>query len=60
MQEVQLFHKAFSAYLYIEAKLCVKVKPDSSIPYVIESILVVNTLYMIRARADVPIPRAVL
>ena len=48
------------SYLYKEAKLCVNVKPDSSIPYVIESILVVNTLYIIKANAEVPIPRAVL
>jgi hypothetical protein len=31
-------------YLYREAKLCVKVKPLSSMPYVIESILVVKIL----------------
>ena len=47
-------------YLYWEAKLCVRVKPDSSIPYVIESILVVKILYIIRDNADVPIPNAVL
>ena len=29
-------------------------------PYVIESILVVNMLYIIRDRAEVPIPKAVL
>src|SRR5678809_1289983 len=47
-------------YLYKEAKLCVKVNPDSSIPYVIPSIFVVNTLYIIIAKAEVPIPKAVL
>src|SRR5476651_2346418 len=47
-------------YLYRDPKLCVKVNPDSSIPYVIPSILVVKMLYIMIDIADVPIPRAVL
>jgi hypothetical protein len=49
-----------SYYLYREAKLWVRVKPLSSIPYVIPSILVVKILYMMIDTAEVPIPNAVL
>ena len=52
--------KCCKTYLKFAAKLCVNVKPLSSIPYVIPSIFVVNTLYIIMATAEVPIPRAVL
>src|SRR3954471_18756959 len=60
MHSIQELHKIFAAYLYKEAKDWVNVNPDSSMPYVMLSIFVVKMLYMIRARAEVPIPRAVL
>src|SRR5438270_13499228 len=60
MQSRLHFHKKFQNYLYSEAKDWVRVKPDSSIPYVMASIRVVNTLYIINARDDVLIPSAVL
>jgi hypothetical protein len=53
-------HKPDASYLYKEAKDCVNVKPDSSIPYVMLSIFVVKMLYIIKASAEVPIPSAVL
>src|SRR6476661_10645391 len=60
MQSLSCFHKKFSNYLYKDAKDCVKVKPDSSIPYVMASMRVVNTLYMISDKDEVLIPKAVL